>query len=158
VAQPGEPRPLRVGAAGALVGDLDDEPAVALGHLDARGRAAPVLGRVGQPLGRDEVGGGLDHRGRTAQQRRLHRDRHRRAPAERLHRGHQAAVGQDRRRDAAGEVAQLADGRPGLLACLAHERGDLGLALEALLGATELHAQGDQAGMRRANTTHAGQK
>ena len=67
---------------------------------------------------------------------------------ERLHGRRQAAVGQDRRRDPASEVAQLADGRARLLAGPAHELGDLGLALQALLGATELHAQGHQARLR----------
>ena len=85
--------------------------------VDVRGRPAGVLGRVGQRLGRDEVGGGLDHRRRPAAratactvtsigERR----------AERLDRRLEAAVGEHRRRDPAREVAQLADRRARLLA------------------------------------------
>ena len=68
--------------------------------------------------------------------------------AERLDRRHEAAVGQHRRRDAAREVAQLADRRARLLARRAHERGDLRAVVEALLGAPELHAQRDEPRLR----------
>ncbi len=68
--------------------------------------------------------------------------------ATRLDRRLQAAVGEDRRRDAAGEVAQLGDREARVLACGAHERSGLGLVGEPLLGAAEVHAQRDEPGLR----------
>src|SRR5690606_22048525 len=52
-----------VGAAAAVVGDLDDEPARVLGQPHEHLPGAAVLGRVGERLGDDEVGGALDRGG-----------------------------------------------------------------------------------------------
>ena len=60
--RPMSPVPVGVGAARALVADLDDQPVAVVGELDRRRRAAGVLGGVGQRLGHDEVGGRLDDR------------------------------------------------------------------------------------------------
>ena len=111
------PVPVGVGAARTLVADLDDEPVAVVGELDA---SPPRRRRAWRRW--------------SAPRRRRSRRRSRR-PArgrrmidaftvtgicarrpERLDRRRQAAVGQHRRRDAAGEVAQLADGGARLLA------------------------------------------
>jgi len=73
-----------------------------------------VLGHVGERLGDDEVGGRLD-RGRQPADVRLDRHGHRASGRERRERRVQAAVGQDRRVDAADELAQLREGRLRLL-------------------------------------------
>ena len=93
---------------------------------------AGVLGRVGQRLGDDEVGGGLDRAAAGAVRRRpsivTGTARRRR---ERLERRLQAAVGEHRRSDAAREVAQLARSRaaPRSRASSSSSRG-LGVAVE----------------------------
>ena len=71
-------------------------------------------------------------------------DRDERALRERLDRRLQAAIGQDRRGDAPGEVAQLADRGARLLAGAAHEVGDLGTVVQALLGTAHEHAERDE--------------
>ena len=58
VAQPGQPAAARVRAARAVVGDLDEQARRRrASSVTARRRARRVLGRVGQRLGDDEVGG-----------------------------------------------------------------------------------------------------
>ena len=146
MAQPGDPAPLGVRPAGPLVGDLDDQPPVLLAEPDDGRGAGGVLGDVGQALGDDEVGGGLDDRQRPRRER-LGLDGHgrRRAPAERLDRRGQPAVGQHRRGDPAREVTQLADRGARLLPRAADELGLLGTVAEPLLGPAEQEAQRDQA-------------
>ena len=72
------------------------------------------------------------------------RDRQRERSPSASTRRRQAAVGQHRRGDAPGEVAQLADRVARLDAGAAHELGGLGMVVQALLGAAELHAQRDE--------------
>ncbi|MEV4602127.1 hypothetical protein AB0K15_32630 [Amycolatopsis sp. NPDC049253] len=67
---------------------------------------ARVLGHVGQRLG-DAVVGGLDRLGQAPVDLHGQLDRDRGAAGESLERRAQAALGEDRRVDAAGEVAQL---------------------------------------------------
>ena len=126
VAQPREPAALGFGAAGAQVRDLDDE-ALRVAHTTTRAGAPPAClatfvsaSATTKYAAVSTTGGGRRSSGTSTV------DRHRRAHAQRLDRGAQPAVGQHRRRDAAGEVAQLADRGAGLLAGAAHERGDLG--------------------------------
>ncbi|GAA3040486.1 hypothetical protein GCM10010464_00020 [Pseudonocardia yunnanensis] len=66
-----------------------------------------VLGRVGQRLGDQVVGGDLDLLGQPAIEADVEFDRDGAAAGEGLERGGQAAAGEDRRVDAAGELAQL---------------------------------------------------
>ena len=95
--------------ADAVVGDDHDDAAVAVAaQLDARPRRIRVARDVGQRLRHDEVGGRLDRRRQAAVDRALHVDRDRRAVGERGDCGIQAAAREDRRMDAAGELAQLA--------------------------------------------------
>ena len=108
VAQAAEADAAGVGAADAVVEHLDHEPVVlVLGGQPGAG-GARVLGDVGQRLGDEEVG---DRLGVAAPARcgqvDVDRDRHRAARGEGGDGGVQAAVGQHRRVDAAGEVAQL---------------------------------------------------
>jgi len=92
-----------------------------------------VLGHVGERLGDDEVGGRLD-RGRQPADVRLDRHGHRASGRERRERRVQAAVGQDRRVDAADELAQLREGRLRLLVRLVEQAaGRLGVAARELV-------------------------
>ena len=106
---------LRVGAADAVVRHLDASAAVRLGDLDpGRGRLR-VLGDVRERL-RDHVVRGRLGLGREALARGvdLHRDgRPRRSVSSA---GREAAVGEDCRMDAAGELAQLRERLGQLLA------------------------------------------
>ena len=59
--------------------------------------------------------------------------------------GVEAAVGEDRRVDAPDEVAQLGEGRLGLVVGVGHERlGLLGVGVEALAGPAEVHGERDE--------------
>ena len=110
---PRRPLPrVEVRAAHAVVGDEHDERRRRRGApRPARRRRLRVPGDVGQRLGHDEVGGRLDRRGQALVDRDLDLDGHRRALGQRGDRGRQAAVGEDRRVDAAGELAQLGRAR-----------------------------------------------
>jgi hypothetical protein len=93
-----------------------------------------------------EVHGRLDRVGQALARRLRHLDRNGRASGQVVERGGQAAVGEDRRMDAAGEVAQLLEGQPRLLPRAAHELGGLRITLlSALLGHAQGESEGDQA-------------
>ena len=109
VAEAAQPGSVRVGAAHAVVGDLDRHPAVRARDLDRDAGGVCVLGDVGERLAGDEVGRCLDGVGqplRTDGQL----DRHRRAPRERGEGGSEPFLGEDRRVDAARERPQLVEG------------------------------------------------
>ena len=106
-----------------------------------------VLGHVGERLGRDEVGGGLD--GAAASWRPgtpLIRTGTGARVGERLQRRAEAAVAEERRVDAAREVAQLLHRELGLLARLGDQaRGRAaGSLCQARLGEAEREGDGDQ--------------
>jgi hypothetical protein len=140
VAQPAQPAPLLgIGPADAVVADAHAQGSALQRDVDGRRAGLGVLGHVGQRLGRDEVGGGLDGRAQRLPLELpvdLHRDG--RARGERLQRGAQAVVGEHGRMDAAGELAQLADRLLGLLARLSDQlRRARRVVLQSRLG----HAQ-----------------
>ena len=121
---------------------------IALRHVDRRVAGVAVLGDVGERLGDDEVGGGLDRRRRAVGERDVDLDRHRAAGGERRQRGVEPTVGQHRRVDAAHEVAQLADRQLGLLVGADDQLGGAGRVaarLEPLTGHAEVHRQRDEA-------------
>ncbi len=106
IGESGQPTSLaRVGAAPAVVADLDDQrPAGAGGgHPDLRGAA--VLGHVAQRLGDDEVGGRLDVLRRPLRQVDRHGHGDRRPVGELAYRRAEAAVGEHLRVDAADQLA-----------------------------------------------------
>ena len=145
--RPMSPVPVGVGAARALVA-RPRRPAGRRGRRarPSRARAAGVLGGVGQRLGHDEVGGRLDHRQRPAQDRRVHGDRDLRARARAPRppprgRGRPAPAARCRGR---GRAARRWP-RPPPRGRRRTSSATSGLALQALLGAPELHAQGDEA-------------
>ena len=94
---------------------LDDQAPALLEQRDLAPRRRGVLGGVGQRLGDDEVGGGLDDRRAAGARCRASTftGSAERSPSESTAAA-QAAVGQHRRGDAAGEVAQLLDRVGGL--------------------------------------------
>ena len=79
--------------------------------LDPRVGGVGVLGDVGQRLGDDEVGRGLDRARQALLELALELHRDGRAAGQRLQRGVEAALGEHGGMDAGGEVAQLADRR-----------------------------------------------
>ena len=107
--RPASPGPCAgVGAALAVVGDLDgDVVAPPARTRDRRAGAAGVLRDVGERLRGHEVERGLVRRRQLEVVLDVELDGHRRAVGERLQRRLQAAVGEDRRMDAARQLAQL---------------------------------------------------
>ena len=108
-----------------------------------------MLGGVRQRLGDDEVGGGLDRRGGGRSSSRPRPSGSGAALGQRLERRAEPAVGEDRRVDAAGQVAQLlqrlADAGAGLGYQLLRA---LRVGLEPLLRQPEAHAERDEPGLR----------
>ena len=104
-AQPGAGR--RVGAAAAVVADLDAQASVAAHDLDLGALRVGIAGDVRQRLGDHEVGGGLDGAGKRSSGAATRRDGDGAAPQEGIERRPQAALGERRRVDAARQLAQL---------------------------------------------------
>src|SRR6266508_1389291 len=96
--EPGAPPP--GGATGAVVADRQVQAAVTRLDLDMGGRGVGVLGGVGQRLGDDVVRGDLDLLGQPRLDVHVELDRDGGAAGQRLQRGTEAALGQDRRVDA----------------------------------------------------------
>ena len=111
----------RVGAAHAVVDDLDDEPACVPVQLDPHERRARVFRGIGERLGAYEVHGGLDGGG-EAPGVHTHLDRDRRAAGELRERRGQSAGGQRRGVDPARQLAQLRAGRVELGLHVAQQR------------------------------------
>ena len=104
------PRPVGgIRAADAVVADLDAEGRRRRGRGDADVRRVGVLGDVRERLGHDEIGRRLDRRRQPPIRDGADRGRHRRPLGEGRDRVGQAGLGQDRRVDPAGELAQLLD-------------------------------------------------
>ena len=104
-----------------------------------------VLGGVGQRLADDEVGGGLDLVGEAPIDRHVQMCRKRRAAAEFVERGREPALGEQRRVDAVGQLAQLRERERERFAGLAHERsGRRRLARELCLEQPERHRDRDE--------------
>ena len=107
------PEPDQARAAGevrptaAVVADADAQHALADRHLDIRDGRVRVLGRVGQRLGHDIVGGDLGRLWQPSPHADIQADRNGRAAGQCLQRRAQPALGQDRRVQAIGDLAQL---------------------------------------------------
>jgi hypothetical protein len=94
-----------VGTADTVVGDLhEDLPAVA-SHADCRMRRLRIPGDVGERLGNDEVGRGLNAIGQALGRRLLELDRQRSAAGQPIEGRAKAAIGEYRGMDAAGELS-----------------------------------------------------
>ena len=136
-APPGRRRAPR--CAGAVLAPDADLGAVRLGVLDG----------VGQRLGDGEVGGQLDRGGQAPVEVDLDPGGQRRARGQRADGLAQAALGEQRGADPAGEVAQLAHRELGLAARLLHELARaLGVAVEALLRHAQVEGEGDEPRLR----------
>jgi hypothetical protein len=96
-----------VGAAAAVVADAQVQDAVTFGHLDIGAGGAGVLGGVGECLGDGVVGGGLDRFGQPPVDLDVELDRDGGSAGQCFECGGQAAVGQDGRVQAAGNLAQV---------------------------------------------------
>jgi hypothetical protein len=96
-----------VRAAAAVVADPHVQDALAGNDLDLGGRGAGVLGGVGQRLGDGVVGGDLDRLGQPPGRLDVKADGNCGAAGQRPQRRAQPALGQDRRVEAAGDLAQL---------------------------------------------------
>ena len=108
-----------------------------------------VLAGVRQRLGDDEIGGRLDRRARPLGE--LDRDVHvERGPRDEcLDRWIEAAVGEDRRVDPAGEVPKLLEGLARARPRFGEEHaGAFGVGGELLLGHPDAHAECDETGLR----------
>src|SRR5207244_12294388 len=116
VGQSPQARSLRgIGPADAVVRDLDARRAIQLRDLDPDEGGLRVFRDVRERLRDDVVGGRLDGRGQ-ARLAGLDLDGQRHARGERLQGGVQAAVREDRRMNAACELAQLLERLRKLLA------------------------------------------
>ena len=142
-----EPRP-DVGAADAVVGDLDGDVAGAARERDRRLRGARVLGDVGERLGGDEVGRALDRLGQAVPARDVERDGDRRAAGQRLQRRLQPALGEHGGMDAAREVAQLLQARLQLRDRAVEQLGDVVVALGLQPRAAQQQRERDEPRLR----------
>ena len=135
----------RVGAADAVVADLDLELVAVEPDRHHGVRRAAVLADVGERLGDHEVGRRLDRHRQPLVELGVELDGHRRAVGQRLQRGHEPAVGEHGGVDAGREVAQVVDRRLGVLERVVDEpAGALGVLLPALLGELEVDHDVDE--------------
>jgi FtsX-like permease family len=135
--------------AGAVVAHAEQQAAGLFPQPDLDLRAAGVLGRVLQRLQAAEVHGGLDLKAVPAEARRGHGDRQGRAAAGGAQRLAEPAVGEQRRVDAVGEVAQFLDGGLDLVGELVdHQPGRLRVVGHEVAGKPEVHGEGDQVLLR----------
>ena len=148
VAQARESAPQRQrSATDTVVLDREPQPPVDPLRGDMRLVRAGVLRYVRERLRSDEVRRRL-HRGREPIVRDVDGDRQRRALGQRLHGGSKAVVCQDRRVDAAGELAQLVDGGTRVLDALVEQRLEIRRDIRAALGELQGHHRMDQALLR----------
>ena len=122
---PRSPGPVDVGPADAVVRDLEPQVSSSTPPRDPDRAGVCVLGDVGEGLGGDEVGGGLDARRKPAIQLEVDRHGNGRAVRERTHGGAQARLAKDRRVQALRELAELGDRRADLLGGRVQLRGDV---------------------------------
>ena len=143
-AQPGAR--VRVGAADAVVADLDLDDSVARARPATAGRVGlRVAGDVGERLGDDEVGGRLDRRRQPLARRLEDLDRDRRAVGEAAERRRQPAVGEHGGVDAAGQLAQLGGRLVELLHRLVEQLGGRRrVGVELVAGQAQVHGQRHQ--------------
>ena len=146
VGEPAQPGAARgVGAAAPVVGHLDQQLLLPLRDPDAGVGRAGVLRHVGQALGDDEVGRGLDGRGKPAVEREAQLDRDGGARGEALQGRVEAPLGEHRGVDPGREVAQLVDGGAGLLDRPVEElAGGAGLRVPALARELEVDQERDE--------------
>src|SRR5205807_5722046 len=111
---PGTPR--RIGPAVAVVIDRKAQRRVLDTELHVDDGCVRVLRRVGQRLGHDVVGGDLYRLGQPADLVDVQHGRQTGAPGERAERRAQATLGQDRRMDTAGDLAELVEDADELVA------------------------------------------
>ena len=143
--RPRSPDPMgRVGAADAVVGDLDPGARLVAADADLDDRGAGVLDHVRQRLRDHVVRGRLDGL-RQLDRGRLDLDGDRQPGGERLERRGEAAVGEDGRMDAASELAQLVERGGELLARgLEHRLGRRRVAADLRLGEAQRERERDE--------------
>src|SRR6185437_10349029 len=133
----------------AVVAHAEQQAAGLLPQPDLDLRAAGVLGRVLERFQAAEVHGGLDLKAVPAEAGGRDGDRQGRAPAGGAERLAEPAVGEQRRVDAVGEVAQFLDGGLDLVGELVdHQRRRLRVVGDEVAGEPEVHGEGDQVLLR----------
>src|SRR6478735_8362605 len=150
IRQPAQSGPGRGGSAAAPVaGDLDPQAARHALEPDLDARRVRVLDRVRDALGDDEVRARLDGLREALVRRADDPDRQRRAVGERPKRRRQPALGEDRRVQPAGELAQLLH-RQGELVPRAGDEllRSVGAAVELGLQHAQLDRKRDEALLR----------
>src|SRR4051794_12767044 len=149
----GEPAQARaagqVRAADAVVAHLDHGELRRAPHAHGRELGGGVLGDVGERLGDEVVGGGLDWLWQADGGKGDDLDRYGRARGELVERAGEALMAEDRRVDAAGQLAQLTQGEPELLARVREKAlRALGIAVDLRLQRPDLQRERDEALLR----------
>ena len=139
-ASPRSPEPPAIGAAAAVVGDLDHELVVVPHGADPDGRASACLTAFASASQATKYAGASISGGSRSSSAPLDPHVERRASRQRLQRPAEPFLGQDRRMDAAGELAQLGD-------------GDLQLADRPGENLLEIGVAGRRAGVGRASSS-----
>jgi F420-dependent oxidoreductase-like protein len=131
--------------ASSVVGHLEAQLAIVLSHSDGRSVRTRVLRDVVQRLEATEVHRGLDRLVVASVAAHLDGDRDRCLASLRLEGGPESLVGEQRRIDAPGEVAQIFESSFGVALDVAEQAGALGrVSLGELLGEPGLDGEGDQ--------------
>src|SRR5690606_36986178 len=142
VPEPCQPRPTgRIGTTETIIADLDAEPFTLARYRDVRFGCVAVLGDVGESFDHHKVGGPLDLFWLARRQVDIHADWNGRSTCDGRDRGVEPAIGQDRRVDAAHEVAKLLEHDLRFLVRLHEElpyRFDV-VRLHAITGTPEIH-------------------
>jgi hypothetical protein len=140
VRQASQARPTcRIGSPDAVVVDVDDGASISPGDADADRRGVRVLRNVRERLGDEKVRSGLD-RLSEAFIWDDERHRNRRTFGERPYGGSEALVREDRRVNAAGELAKLVERTAQLVLGLAEKLAGT-VRLSADLGTGELESE-----------------
>src|SRR4051812_1520597 len=100
---------LEIGAAATIVANPDVQYAIDDLKLDVNDRGGGVLGGVRKCLGHDVIRGELDRFGEALVRPEFEANRYGRASCERLDRGAQPTLGEDRGVEAASELTQIVE-------------------------------------------------
>ena len=135
---------LAVGAADAVVDDLDDSPLSSGRPSTRRRRRLRVLADVGEALGHDVVRGHLERLGQAPVDLDREPNRHRRPGGELLERDRQPVTREHGRMEPARDGAQLLERHRDLALRLVQSLPRIGVVAQLLLEHAQLEREGDQ--------------